>query len=65
MPFLAFGAAVCPMHGHSHGRKKLERNVKNAKEGQEKLSSIGYNVKSVWKCEIKDGVEAALEKILY
>ena len=67
----------CFWHGHENCRcfrmpksnveyweKKISRNIARDKAAREELSALGWNVITVWECELKkDRIDSALESL--
>ena len=56
--------ATIPMNNHDFWKAKLERNVVRDAENLKELQKQGWQVISVWECELKHQTEGIMTKII-
>ena len=57
------GKATIPRQNHEFWKKKLYRNKERDREVQEKLLKLGWNVATVWECELRKGEDAVIQEL--
>jgi DNA mismatch endonuclease (patch repair protein) len=55
--------ATIPVNNRKFWKKKLTRTVQRDAENVEKLAALGWRSIIVWECEMKESMEATMERI--